>query len=63
MVRRSLLARGKSVSDPVISCEILDGRRVTGASFSSDFFGFTLLIIIPPLLRTHISRPSLLQVR
>jgi hypothetical protein len=53
----TLLGRGNSVSDPVISYEIPDGRSVTGARFSSHIFGFTLLIIIPPLIRIHMSPP------
>jgi hypothetical protein len=39
----------------VILYEIRGEQSGTGVRFSLSFFSFTLLIIIPPLLHTHLS--------
>lgn len=41
----------------VTSCDICGGQTGIGADFSPSFFGFSLLIIIPPLPHTHPSSP------
>jgi hypothetical protein len=42
---------------PVISCDIHGGRSGIRAGLCPTFFGFLLLIIVPPLLLTHLSPP------
>jgi hypothetical protein len=42
----------------VISCAIRDGPSNPAAGFSQSFSDFPLLIIIPSLLHTHLSKPN-----
>jgi hypothetical protein len=55
VVRRWLLKAETWVLSHVISCEIHDGRNVSGTGFSLSFFGLPVTIIVPPLLHTYLS--------
>jgi hypothetical protein len=45
------------VRSQVTLCEIGGAKSGTGAGFTPSFFCFPLLIIIPPLLHTHLLLP------
>jgi hypothetical protein len=49
------------VQSQVTDSEICSGRSGTAGGFSLMCLRFPLLIIIPPLLHTHLSRPSALR--
>jgi hypothetical protein len=54
-VRSQLLILEPWVLSRLNLCEVCAGRSGTRAGVSPSFFSFTLLIIIPPLLHTHLS--------
>jgi hypothetical protein len=55
VVRFWLLTTKPRVRLQVPLCEICDGRSGTKEGFPTSFFGFPLLIIIPPFLQAHLS--------
>jgi hypothetical protein len=47
-----------STATAVMSCEIHSGLNGTAPAFCPNLFAFPLLLIVPPLLHTHLRHPS-----